>query len=195
MKNIYTSIILSILYITAIKLANSNLLEINQDLTIGSISSNQLNNESENAEIFKDSKHILTVSTTGYLSISTLNRIISYPFSEKNLSLKIFYKNGYLLIKDQNNLTIWNYKFGQENVNEVEFLTFINRGTFIAQDAKNNRIWPFGKENLYKKLNLNISNSFIYITDENKNKIWSYSSIKDSKHSLHFLEDVELVKL
>jgi len=174
------------------KLAKSNIIQINPNTNTGSIASEK---STELEQFFENTNPILTVITTGYITISTLNRIISYPFSEKAFTLKVFYNKGFLMIKDQNSLTLWNHKFDLENKEEIEFLTIINRGTLLAIDAENQRIWPFGEEKLYKKLNMSLIKNNIDITDENKNKIWSHSFKSHVQDNFHFLEDVELIRL
>lgn len=194
MKNTFTNIFYLVLFFSFLKIAKSNIFEINPNKTTDSFSTDK-STDSELKQFFQDTKPITTITTTGYLTISTLNRVISYPFSEKALTVKVFYKEGMMMLKDLNDLILWTYKFDEGIIDEVEFLTFINRGTMLAQDSENLRIWPFEEEKLYKKLNLSLSNGNLDISNENNNKIWSYSVKSVQRNDPNFLENVELIRL
>jgi len=144
-----------------------------------------------------DTSPLMKITTAGYLTISTINRVIVYPYSPNDLTLQLFYKNGFLLIKDQNNLEIWNYKLEIENNEERELLTFINRGNLLARDQNNERIYPYHDEKLNKKINLNFNKGNLELTDENKNKIWSTAIDKQNIYDDedHFIKREELIKI
>jgi len=205
MKNIFTTTITLIFFISLIKTENLKGFEINPNKlnNNGSISSNDnkknTNDYSDDLEqFFQNTKPVTTFTSKGYLTISTLNRVISYPFSEKAFSVKVFYKQGLMMLKDQNNMVLWNYKFDEKNEKEErEILTFINRGNLLAQDAENQRIWPYAEEQLSKKLNISLSFGNLDISDENKHKIWSYC-VKSGQvnNDLNFYDGVaELVRV
>lgn len=135
------------------------------------------------ADDISDMTLLFTVTTTGYLSISTLKPVIVYPFSEKPLKINVFYDDKTLLIKDQNDIALWKFKFDPKE--KYEFLTFINRGTLLARDASEERIWPFTAEELNKKLYLNYLNGVFELTDKDNQIIWAQPLFK----AMTFQED------
>lgn len=196
MKNIVTCFILLFVLAIYIKLAESKNFEINPNENISSISRNTYK-DSDLELIFKNTKPIISVTSTGYLTISTIgNKVITYPFSQREITVKVFFLNGLLMVKDQNDMILWNHKFIDKEIkDEVEFLTFINRGTMIVKDNENQRIWPYHEEKLYKKMNLSFSNKTLEISDENKNKIWSFPVDSNLQNDQNFLENIELIRL
>ena len=191
------------IFIFCISLAkniNSNINEINPNNpdylknSIAKITEEDCNLDLE--KMFKNTNPFITITTTGYLSISTLNKVIVYPFSENALTVNAYYKNKVLLLKDQNSLILWNYKFENKTNEEIKILTFINRGTLLARNEESERIYPFEIEQMTKKLNLNFNNGNFELTDNNNQRIWTYSvNNQPNMNDSSFLEDEELIKL
>jgi len=94
--------------------------------------------------------------------------------------LNVYFYNDHIVIKDQNDLIILNYNIDIRTIEEIRFLTFINRGTMILRNSKNERIWPYDQEKLNKKLNkklnLNFNKYEFYITDSQHLRLWTFSS-------------------
>ena len=134
--------------------------------------------------IIGSSAPILSFITTGYLTISSIKNVIIYPFSAKEITINVFYKNGYLLMKDNNEMIIWNYKFDLKEKEEIKALTFINRGTLFLKDSSNERIWPFIEEKMNKKININFKQGNLEVTNEQNENLWNYSVNKDKGKKL-----------
>jgi hypothetical protein len=137
-----------------------------------------------------------TFITTGYLTISTIKNVIIYPFSAKENIINVYYKNGFMLLKDNNDMIIWNYKFDSNEENEINALTFINRGTLIIKDSSNDRIWPFSEENLYKKININYHKGNLNVTKEQNEKLWEKNIEKENNDKdLNLKTQVEYIAI
>ena len=76
MKNTSNNMFILVVFISLMKVAKLNIFEINPNKNTGSISTDK-GADSELKHFCQNTKPITIVTTTGYLTISTLNRVIS----------------------------------------------------------------------------------------------------------------------
>jgi len=183
-NSLFILFLISITYSNANDSKNTNLFQINPNdqssFPKQEISELEKISNQKTEKIIGSDLPYFTFVTTGYLTISTIKNVIIYPFSAKETTINVFFKNGFMLLKDDNNMIIWNYKFDSNEENEIKALTFINRGTLLLKDSSNDRIWPFGEENLNKKININYKKGNLKVTNEKNENLWgNYIESKD----------------
>ena len=183
-NSLFILFLISITYSNANDSKNTNLFQINPNdqssFPKQEISELEKISNQKTEKIIGSDLPYFTFVTTGYLTISTIKNVIIYPFSAKETTINVFFKNGFMLLKDDNNMIIWNYKFDSNEENEIKALTFINRGTLLLKDSSNDRIWPFGEENLNKKIHINYKKGNLKVTNEKNENLWgNYIESKD----------------
>lgn len=133
-------------------------------------------------EIFTEKEPILTFSYSGYITISSIKNVIVYPFNKKETSINIFYNKGLMMIKDSNDVTLFNHEFSLEDSEEIKALTFINRGTMTVKN-NNERIFPFSEEKLNKKIHVHFKQGILKVLGENMESLWEKNFEKNEKIS------------